>query len=360
MKNIIKNLFVTLMVIAGFTSCEQTDDEPMLGNFNPPVILTPSSGTEYLLTEETQDNTVEVLKWEAADYGFLAAVTYSIQIAPNEDFSEPFELATSNGTELELTEKQLNDAALEYIDAGQKGELWLRLKASINDNVETLYSEPVSISVTPFESIKVIEPLFIVGDILGEDFVWNNNNYTYITFRNSSDPNVFEYTYTGYLKAGGFKLLPELGNWDRQFGISNGEIVKDDGGSGNITVDAAGYYTFTINTDEITFNMQPYDASGNNTYTTIGLIGEFNEWSADLALTQSSYDEHIWTADDVVLGGELKFRANESWDANWGGDSFPYGKGVSGGANIVVPEGTYFVKFNDLTNHYVFYSKEVE
>jgi hypothetical protein len=55
--------------------------------------------------------------------------------------------------------------------------------------------------------------------------------------------------------------------------------------------------------------------------------------------------------------GEVKFRANGGWDVNWGGQSFPYGQGVSGGDNIVVTEGTYFIKFNSITGHYVFYKK---
>lgn len=52
---------------------------------------------------------------------------------------------------------------------------------------------------------------------------------------------------------------------------------------------------------------------------------------------------------------ELKFRANASWDTNWGGDAFPSGTGTAGGANIVVPEaGTYQITFNCTTLAYNF------
>lgn len=360
MKNI-KFLLVALLGVIGLYSCDQTDDEPMVGTYTPPTITIPESGTNYVLTEAGQENLVEVLEWEPADFGFQAAVTYTIEIDEVDgDFSEPYELATSDEPELRVLVKELNNAAVEYIDpdAEEPGELWVRIKANIHSDVDVLYSEPVAITIKPYSMVKEIEPLFIVGNVLGEDFEWNNENYTYIVFRDSPDPNNFDFTYTGYFRAGGFKLLPELGNWDRQFGMGDDVIVKDDAGSGDITIEEAGYYTFNINTDDVTFDIEPYDASSDEPYDLIGLIGEFNGWGEDLEMTQSSYDPYIWTLDDVELPeGPLKFRANGSWDLSWGDTSFPYGKGLSGGDDIVVPEGTYFVKFNSLTGHYVFYQK---
>jgi hypothetical protein len=358
-KNIIY-LIAAILGVTGFASCDQTDNEPMVGTFTPPEVTIPADGKGYVLTEAGQDNLVEVMEWVHADFGFPAAVTYTVQMtAVDGDFSVPYELVTSNEDQVRLTVKDLNDAAIEFIEPDEPGNLWIRLKADLHNDVDVLYSDTLTISVVPFESVKVIEPLFIVGDVLGSDYVWNNNNYTYIVFRDSSDPNVFDYNYTGFFNAGGFKLLPELGNWDRQFGMVDGSIAKDDGGSGNISIETEGYYTLNINTDEVTFSIEESEATKTDaTYDMIGLIGAFNEWGGDLELTQESYDPHIWTADDVELPeGELKFRANGGWDANWGGTSFPYGAGVSGGDNIVVPEGTYFVKFNDITKHYVFYKK---
>ncbi|MFO8000380.1 MAG: SusE domain-containing protein [Marinilabilia sp.] len=359
MKNI-KFLFVALLGVIGLYSCDQTDDEPMVGTYTPPAITIPEAGANYVLSEKGAENLIEVMEWEPADFGFDAAVDYTVEVdGVDGDFSEPYELATSNSTDLRLKVKELNDAAIEYLEPEEPGELLVRLKAELHDDVEVLYSDPVTISVVPYSTLKVIEPLFIVGDVLGSDHEWDNNNYTYIMFRDSDDPNVFDYTYTGHFNAGGYKLLPELGNWDRQFGLIDGELVKDDGGSGNITIEEDGYYTININTDEVTFSQEPYDASGDDPYDMIGLIGEFTEWESDHEMTQSSYDPHIWTADDVELPeGEVKFRANGAWDTNWGAaDSFPYGQADINGDNIVVPEGTYFVKFNSITGHYVFYEK---
>ncbi len=357
MKNI-KYLLLAFVVLAGLSACDQTDDEPMVGTYNPPAFIVPSSGSSYVLTEAGQDNLIEVMEWEPADFGFQAAVTYTIEMdAMDGDFSEPVEVGTSNLPELRVHVKELNIAAVEFLEPEVPGEVQLRLKAFAHNDLQVLYSDPVTIEVTTYSTVKEITPLFIVGSILG-DKVWDNSNYTYIMFRDNNDPNDFNYTYTGQMKAGGFKLVTELGTWDSQYGLSEGELVANDGGSSDIPVEADGYYTFSINIKDLTYSIESFNADDARTYTSMALIGEFNGWGDDLFLNQSDYDPHIWVLDDVELpAGELKFRAESNWDLSWGGgDSFPYGKTT--GDNIVVEEGTYFVKFNDLSKHYVFYKKQ--
>ena len=55
-------------------------------------------------------------------------------------------------------------------------------------------------------------------------------------------------SYTGYFTTDGFKLIKTPGSWSDQWGQGSDGYVKNDGGSGNITVPAAGYYNLTLNT----------------------------------------------------------------------------------------------------------------
>src|SRR5690606_12472920 len=48
----------------------------------------------------------------------------------------------------------------------------------------------------------------------------------------------------------------------------------------------------------------------------------------------------------TLTDGAVKFRANDSWDANWGGSTFPSGTAVPGGPDIMVPAGTYDITFD--------------
>ncbi len=69
---------------------------------------------------------------------------------------------------------------------------------------------------------------------------------------------------------------------------------------------------------------------GDHTY---GVIGDFNEWSADVAMTADG--ENTWKATVELKAGQgIKVRADGAWDNSWG----------AGNDNVVVEEdGTYEV-----------------
>ncbi|PHK24704.1 hypothetical protein VF13_42775, partial [Nostoc linckia z16] len=55
-----------------------------------------------------------------------------------------------------------------------------------------------------------------------------------------------------------------------------------------------------------------------------------------------------------LVPGELKFRANNNWDHNWGG-TFPDGVATDGGSNFIVnAAGTYAISFNNQTKDFSF------
>ena len=203
--------------------------------------------------------------------------------------------------------------------------------------------------------------LYLVGDATAQG--WDNNSI-YPIFNDPEDENV--YHYTGYFQTGGFKLLEVPGSWDLQYGLGDElGLLSTDGGSGNIPIDADGYYSFTMNTEELTYTLESYDASEAETYNTLGLIGPSSpqgNWDADMDMTNSTFDDHIWYMQDASLTADaeipsdpgMKIRAENAWDVNWGSDTFPVGETTQGGANIAVSEtGTYAIWFNDLSGRYV-------
>ena len=75
---------------------------------------------------------------------------------------------------------------------------------------------------------------------------------------------------------------------------------------------------------------------------TYGVIGSFNEWGADVAMTKG--EGNTWTAEvELTAGAELKVRADGAWDNSWG----------NGADNVKVEaDGTYVVTitFDDAGN----------
>ncbi|MFM2393036.1 MAG: hypothetical protein RLZZ546_1018 [Bacteroidota bacterium] len=92
--------------------------------------------------------------------------------------------------------------------------------------------------------------------------------------------------------------------------------------------------------------------------TSVGLIGPGSPsagWDTDTDLTQNPDSSHLWSAAFTLSKGEVKFRADDKWDVNWGDKTCPYGVGFQGGPNVQVPTaGDYLISFNSKTGEYFF------
>jgi hypothetical protein len=92
-------------------------------------------------------------------------------------------------------------------------------------------------------------------------------------------------------------------------------------------------------------------------FPSVGILGTalngFEVADTDLTTT----DGFTYTIDDLPLNiGEVKFRKDNSWTANWGALDFPSGNGVQDGANIPVAfAGNYSISFDRLSGQYNFY-----
>ena len=206
-------------------------------------------------------------------------------------------------------------------------------------------------------TIKSVAPqYFMVGAVPG----WNAEGAAKALLYPKSGT-VMSYT-TKYTGAWDLKLWNknDLGNWDACYGCAvdgdnspSGALINANAQA--ISAPSAEYYTFTIDLAAMTYSWTKLDNQSPTEYNAIGVIGDFNGWGGDLAMTQVT--PHNWYAVGTVTDGGLKFRANNGWDINWGAslsvsDSQFYGQGVQNGDNIRVPAGTYAFFMNDITGEF--------
>ncbi len=121
-------------------------------------------------------------------------------------------------------------------------------------------------------------------------------------------------------------------------------------GGDNITV-SAGFYRVDFNSETGDYS---FTEIGN--YASVGIIGDATPggWDMDTDMIQDENDPVIWRLAIELTDGEAKFRADDDWVVNWGGNEFPIGVAVQGGANIPVEAGEYNITFNTLTGEYGF------
>jgi hypothetical protein len=175
--------------------------------------------------------------------------------------------------------------------------------------------------------------------------------------------------FTGSGSPSGFLLNDGLNEWSTTTVLVAGELRfqlnEDDDylygssefptgvailGGSSIPV-AAGEYRITFNASTAAFNFTAVDK-----YATVGIIGSatVGGWNEDFNLTQDANNPSIWYTQMTLSDGEVKFRADDTWVANWGNSDFPIGDAIRNGQNIPVQAGEYVVQFNVSTFQYSF------
>lgn len=145
--------------------------------------------------------------------------------------------------------------------------------------------------------------------------------------------------YTGYLYCADpngwgnqFKFQRVAGSWDNE--INSGAFSTFSGAAtsegGNIGVNAGeGVYYFDVNLSEGTITATKVE--------TMGIIGGFNNWASDTAMTWNA-EEYCFEATNVgVTADGWKFRVNGGWDINLGGS---LNNLTAGGSDIKVAGNT--------------------
>lgn len=362
MKIGINKIYLLFLFSVAFIACEKEEDRVILEQGTAPE-LSASASSLQLLEDQAAEEAV-TFSWTDAEFGFPAGVDYTLQLAPaGTNFAEPRNEELENLQEFTYTVAELNRRATQLgLEPDTEGQLEARVRASLSDAVEPVFSNTVTLDITPYtpegsEEVPGLTTIYMIGPATEND--WDNNAAMPMFINTEGEDAVF--TYTGYLEEGALKFLRTLGQWAPQWGDDgNGGLqprpTEDDEDPAPFEVPANGYYTVTVDTLGLTYSLEAYDASGATTYNSIGIIGEFNDWSDIEPMEASEFSPHIWsieyTFEEAV---EMKFRIAEGWETNWGATENPdlqYGVGVQDGPNIEVPAGTYHIIFNDLTGHY--------
>ena len=177
--------------------------------------------------------------------------------------------------------------------------------------------------------------LYMAGDANG----WATNDYL-------AGEDGVHFTGFMFLNQNGFKFCTQP-EWK---GTNYGANFDTAPGAANITMtEEAGYYKVDVDLGSKSYVLTPI--------TTIGIIGSASPkgWDSDVDMTYVPYNAETkelgyWEIKDVTFtSGEIKFRANDDWAINWGGDVNAL---TQGGDDMSVDAGTYDIKLYAWANGY--------
>ena len=350
MKKILKSVLTLSIASTMLFSC--TDEQNLLivaaqGEYE---ILSPSSGDQVVLNPDTPSNPGLSLTWAKADYGTNPAViTYAIEIDKTGDnFDTPFVLTTSTTTFVTVNSESLNSAALEIgLTPFEEGSIDVRISSSVGSPASDVkLSNTINYLVTPYSTD--LPKIYVVGNFLnasGYGDNWTPGNAVPIAASSfgSSD-------YEGFVNMNAatfeYKFLPTNTSFDGDYGDDgsfSGKLVQT--GETNCTGAGANYYRVRANTETLTYSVEPAS------WGIIGFATTGNDsgWSNSTPLTYNTTTKK-WQKIMALSAGEFKFRANNAWIMNLGGDSDADDSMNYDGPNLSnLTAGNYLVQL-DLSN----------
>jgi len=334
-KNLTKLMTLGGIALLMLSACKK-DGAVVTSNGGKPGTLSASSTTLVLDKSKLNDASAAItFNFTNANYGFDAAVTNTLQIdAAGDNWAKPTSVTLgAKAGAVSYSTADFNAMLLKLnLVGGVTSQIKVRLQHSVSAQVAPVYSNELSLTVTPFNLISFI---YVPGAYQG----WNPATADSLTSATSNG------IYTGIINftAGNleFKITPEK-KWDHSYGLTGGNSVQLDGG-GNIVAPAAGLTWVTLDVNAKTISFASVDAY----YSIIGDAAA--GWGTDVDMKYDNGNS-VWTATTALSSsGSFKIRKNHDWGISYGVPK----TGATDGAlnnndnnNIPVPSnGTYKVTF---------------
>lgn len=394
MKKILKSTLLLLCSVCLFTACEDDNDS------NPTLVIPTTfhlNTPAYAQANTDLASSTELpFTWSQPNYGgFPVAAQYQMQFSLKNSFTTSVAQAEADESGKTIADyvmlDQIYNSCQGTVNASSLAKGLEQLAGWDEDNVpetvtvyarltsdfanDTIFSNVVSFLVSPYYvELKdaPVEIWYLVGGCIA-DGKWSNNADAIGTslmpmniiqgVEYDKKTGTGEIQYIGYFPDNAeFKIVKTPGDWDHYVFCGNGEDMGTslrNGGddTGNIKIAEGGYYMITINTKDVTCNIEKYEETV-KVYPKLCIAGSFNDWSdSDLTPVFSfeGAENHIWSY-EVEGGWKLKVKLPDDWGTNWGyKDGYPGER--DGDGNLVVPEGKWLFIFNDIDGSYSLIAK---
>lgn len=336
---------LSFLAIATTISCDDNDEELLIGQAEGQLQFKSTAATSYLLTFETKDNLAERLVWETVSFDTPISITYEVQASTDaSNFDDALTITSTNGDSADLSVERLNEVAAELgLTPFTQANIAMRIKGTTADvSMEALLSDVLVLPVTPYTTDS--PKLWVPGnyaDSSGYGANWSPDDAE-TPFLEAVEFGSTEYEGFIFMSNASpeFKFTPTDVNFDGAFGDGGAGMLSNDGGAGNLTVPAAGYYYITVNTDP-NGDGDFSDATWEATPRVWGIIGAATTpsnaagWGDELDMTYDPASK-VWSVELDMIADEFKFRAQQ-WNPN------EYNFGINGDGELEFNAGNISV-----------------
>jgi len=291
-----------------FLSASCTNDAALTSlkevSFSGALVASPST---IVLTTTTATQPVVAFSWPAVVFPIQAPVSYALEFDVPSDVSGS--TAWGKAVRVEVGEDvlsksllgdDLNKMAIKLgLPIDVAGKIVVRVESYLDRKI---YSEPITITVTPFAKPVVFGEIYMPGSY--QDWIIGT-----AAALKAIDSGIYQgYVTFPTTKGLGFKFTNER-NWNQFYGADpNGNIL--DGSTTDFAIAQVGTYQMTVNLNTAKWTAVAYSW---------GIIGTATPGGWDNS-TNMSYDHQlkVWKFTGALKAGALKFRLNNAWTINYG------------------------------------------
>jgi len=301
-----------------------------------PVTLSMAPSGPLTLVVEDAENPAVLFSWNATSFGNLPVI-YAVQFAlAGSEFASPTVKPYGSAVTGSITVNDLNNAAINSgIAPKATGDLEIRVIAYQGANyANPLYSNVVTLTVTTYLSTITwnVPGNYVAASYPGTALLdWDPANSPQVKSLSTAPSKLEGYVYMANA-TNSWKFATKT-NWDGpNYGAgADPGTLSATGGDFN---SPAGYYKINADASSLTYTAVA---------TEWGVIGDATPgfWNDETAL---AYDplSRTWQGGMHLIAAKFKFRANHSWDYNYGSTA---GNATldAGGSDIpVATEGDYY------------------
>lgn len=350
-----KKIFLSLILLAGtlsaVVSCSDEKFDPVASSTT--INMTSPTGGTFVLSGANASTAAFTATWTPANFGFSAAVTYSLQAVKSSntftDTSSSIVLGTFNSStdanQKDVTQRILNNLLLsaggtigssEGFKLRIVGKPSTQLASSTNGVIAV--SNEVSITATPYDTFDEFDRLYVPGNYQGASGYgnsWSPDSPSVAKLFSAGNDGKYEGFVWMNDASPEFKFTP-VPAWSGDKGESDpsGAFSGNLGTASNIKPsDGAGTYFFTVNWPALTYTMSKRQ---------VAIIGAAtpNGWGTPTYMTfdtnPASPYYQMYTIDLSLSNDEFLIRLKDDWSVKMGT--------LSGNTESTTTGGQYKIK----------------
>ena len=354
-----KKIFLSLILLAGtitsIVSCSDENLDPVATSSS--INMTAPTGGSFILTGSTAGNTAFTAKWSPANFGYSAAVTYSLQaVKSTESFSNSSQAivlgsfnSDSSVNEKAVTQRILNNLLLSAGGSiGTSSSFKLRIigkpstQLSTSTNGVMAVSNEVTITATPYDTFDEFERLYVPGSYQGASGYgndWSPDNPNVAKLFSAGNDGKYEGFVWMDVANPAFKFCP-VPAWSGDKGDvaenpNTFTTLVQSGGKDIKPADGAGTYFMTVNWIANTYSIAKRQ---------VAIIGAAtpNGWGTPTYMTfeenPSSPYYQMYTINLALTNDEFLIRLKDDWSVKMGT--------LSGNTENTTTGGQYKIKLN--------------